>query len=116
MGAALLSGSAGGGGGGSIGRHRRPSTGYGSGYGRPALADRLFGRTDEEDECQEMEQSDAPVGGELHGNGVDRAAREEADVSGGEEKEFKPVFLKGLFRYVRSVRYGSVRRKRTELL
>ncbi|KAL6303634.1 Pkinase-domain-containing protein [Sparassis latifolia] len=86
-GAALLSGP-----GGTIGRHRRPSTGYPGTYQRP-FTDRLFGRTDEEDEMAEQEQSEVASPG---ANGVETMIKEDDD-HGGEEKDFKPVYLKGLF-------------------
>ncbi|KAI8977805.1 Pkinase-domain-containing protein [Trametes punicea] len=83
-GAALMSGV-----GGTIGRHRRPSTGGNSyGYTKP-LPDRLFGRTDEEDE-HAVENEDAPSR-----NGVAEVPK--GEESQGEDKEFKPVYLKGLF-------------------
>lgn len=78
---------------GSVGRHRRPSTGFG-GAGRP-LGDRLFGRTDEEDEHAEQDENEPPT---PTANGAQLAV-EPADHSA-DEKEFKPVFLKGLFRCV----------------
>ncbi|OBZ72953.1 hypothetical protein A0H81_06823 [Grifola frondosa] len=55
------------------------------------LADKLFGRTDEEDEAAAHEQAEAESGV----NGVEKTPKE--DDYQGEEKEFKPVFLKGLF-------------------
>lgn len=79
--------------GGTIGRHRRPSTGYSSAT-RPA-GERLFGRTDEVDEALEQEEPDI-TSPDI--NGVDRNARD--DDAHGEEREFRPVFLKGLFRCV----------------
>ncbi|OSC98564.1 Pkinase-domain-containing protein [Trametes coccinea BRFM310] len=82
-GAALMSGV-----GGTIGRHRRPSTGNSYGYTKP-LPDRLFGRTDEEDE-HTVEAEDAPAQ-----NGAEDVPR--GEESQGEDKEFKPVYLKGLF-------------------
>jgi hypothetical protein len=76
--------------GGTIGRHRRPSTGYstaGQNASRP-LADRIFGRTEEENAVPQETVED---GG--HGSG-------EEEHHEHEEKEFKPVFMKGLFRSV----------------
>jgi len=76
--------------GGTIGRHRRPSTGYGMST-RPKG---VFGRTDEEDETREQGQNGAErltVNGETYGEEGERHTN---------EKDFKPVFLKGLFRYV----------------
>ncbi|KAH9895931.1 Pkinase-domain-containing protein [Cubamyces lactineus] len=83
-GAALMSGV-----GGTIGRHRRPSTGNSYGYAKP-FQDRLFGRTDEEDEYVAAEDEDAQ--GE---NGVEDVPK--GEESQGEDKEIKPVYLKGLF-------------------
>ena len=71
--------------GGTIGRHRRPSTGYGTGSGRPVAVSR-FGRTEEVEENAEHETSDSR----------DEGYRDAAHV----DKDFKPVHLKGLFRYV----------------
>ena len=71
--------------GGSIGRHRRPSTGYGTGGGRPVAMNR-FGRTEEVEENAEHETSDSR----------DESFRDAPHV----DKDFKPVHLKGLFRYV----------------
>ncbi|CDO69735.1 hypothetical protein BN946_scf184697.g7 [Trametes cinnabarina] len=82
-GAALMSGV-----GGTIGRHRRPSTGNSYGYPKP-LPDRLFGRTDEEDEHAVEEEHGAAQ------NGVEDAPR--GEESQGDDKDFKPVYLKGLF-------------------
>ncbi|KAI0668235.1 Pkinase-domain-containing protein [Trametes maxima] len=84
-GAALMSGM-----GGTIGRHRRPSTGNAYGLGKP-LPDRLFGRTDEEDENIEQVENEEALGE----NGVDDVPK--GEESQGEDKEFKPVYLKGLF-------------------
>lgn len=78
---------------GTVGRHRRPSTGFGS-TGRP-LGDRLFGRTDEEDEHAEHDENEPPTPTAHGEDPMQEAADHSAD-----EKEFKPVFLKGLFRYV----------------
>ncbi|KZT65523.1 Pkinase-domain-containing protein [Daedalea quercina L-15889] len=73
---------------GSVGRRRRPSTGYSIGEYRPPLADRLFGRTDEEDEAAEQDDLASP----------DTATpSHRAEESANDEKEFKPVYLKGLF-------------------
>lgn len=84
---------------GSVGRHRRPSTGF-AGTGRP-LGDRLFGRTDEEDEGAEEEDGPpTPIA-----NGGEPA--QDATYPSADEKEFKPVFLKGLFRYVIAVVHST---------
>lgn len=78
---------------GSVGRHRRPSTGFSS-TGRP-LGDRLFGRTDEEDEHAEQDENEPPT---PTANGAEPAL--EPAENSADEKEFKPVYLKGLFRCV----------------
>ncbi|KAL4065610.1 hypothetical protein V8B97DRAFT_2010421 [Scleroderma yunnanense] len=68
--------------GGTIGRHRRPSTGYGAGGGRSTGAP-LFGRTEEVEENVEGEFRD----------GRGETDREHHHAN----KDFKPVHLKGLF-------------------
>ncbi|THU90605.1 Pkinase-domain-containing protein [Dendrothele bispora CBS 962.96] len=88
-GAALFSGSLSGG---TIGRHRRPSTGYG-GQQRP-LAERLFSRTEEEDENAIKENADEM--GRIGSQG-EKGEQTEDDQEHTGDKEFKPVFLKGLF-------------------
>lgn len=70
---------------GTIGRHRRPSTGYGTNSGRPVPVSQ-FGRTEEVEENAEHETSDSR----------DESFRDPSHV----DKDFKPVHLKGLFRYV----------------
>ena len=79
-------------GGGTIGRHRRPSTGYGTST-RPSGG--LFGKTVEVDEVREAEEGveDAAA----NGNGKAENFGEEGERHTS-EKDFKPVFLKGLFR------------------
>lgn len=69
--------------GGTIGRHRRPSTGYAS-SARPAALNQ-FGRTEEVEENAEHETSDSR----------DESFRDAPHAN----KDFKPVHLKGLFRY-----------------
>jgi serine/threonine protein kinase KIN1/2 len=78
---------------GTVGRHRRPSTGF-STTSRP-LGDRLFGRTDEEDEQAEQQDDNEPATPTANGT---EPVQEPADHSA-DEKEFKPLYLKGLFRY-----------------
>ncbi|PPQ77800.1 hypothetical protein CVT25_015294 [Psilocybe cyanescens] len=95
-GAALINSASGG----TIGRHRRPSTGYGSSTPRP-ITERLFSKNDpekdmaekrEEEEAQENQQAGDNLGEE----GGEETFREE-DERHTTEKDFKPVFLKGLF-------------------
>ncbi|KAG1721894.1 Pkinase-domain-containing protein [Suillus lakei] len=70
--------------GGTIGRHRRPSTGYGTSSGRPTGLSG-FGRTEKVEENVEQE-------------GVDQDDGFKDEQSGHHsDKEFKPVHLKGLF-------------------
>jgi len=73
--------------GGTIGRHRRPSTGFGA-SSRPMGG--MFGRTEEEEETKDQNDAEG-VTVETYGQEGDRHTS---------EKDFKPVFLKGLFRYV----------------
>ncbi|KAF9050634.1 Pkinase-domain-containing protein [Hymenopellis radicata] len=77
--------------GGTIGRHRRPSTGF---SGRPM--EKLFAsRTEEADEMSERrEDQPEPQTAPLNGTHVPEESQDEAH---GHEKDFKPVFLKGLF-------------------
>ncbi len=79
-GAALLSSA-----GGTIGRRRRPSLG-----GSRQTADKLFSKTDEGDEREESETRTAPIPG-------DDDRQEDVPTN---DKDFKPLFLKGLFRSV----------------
>lgn len=102
-GAAFLGSSASTGGtvsGGTIGRHRRPSTGYGNSSSKP-LAERLFSKKDNEGEMAEKREEEEAQGqedqehGELGNHGD---TDEERDDGHATDKDFKPVFLKGLFR------------------
>ena len=78
--------------GGTIGRHRRPSTAQS--YTPKPLGERLFGRTEEEEE-----ETEQPEGEETRGqNGTGGGEALKDDEGQGEDKEFKPVYLKGLFR------------------
>jgi hypothetical protein len=80
----------------SFGRHRRPSTGYNSMSSKP-LAERLFSRHEPTDLAEKREEEEEDIG-EKTLNG-EETFREE-DERHTTEKSFKPVFLKGLFRYV----------------
>lgn len=90
--------------GGTIGRTRRPSTGY-STSGKP-FSERLFGpKTSEpasthggENEMAEKKEEDY-ADGALEGETTDREEDDKAAV--------KPVFLKGLFRYILIVWFES---------
>ncbi|KIK64112.1 hypothetical protein GYMLUDRAFT_95016 [Collybiopsis luxurians FD-317 M1] len=90
-GGALLGG-AGGIVGGTMGRHRRPSTGY-SGMSRP-LAERLFSRTDEEGEVEEKNEE---PDGEKHTGGAISGDEHGTDTEVEDDRHAKPIFLKGLF-------------------
>ncbi|KAI0084545.1 hypothetical protein BDY19DRAFT_898273 [Irpex rosettiformis] len=75
---------------GTVGRHRRPSTGFSTGS-RP-FGERLFGRTDEEEENAEQDDNEpqTPI---ANGAGTSQQLMDQSS----DEREFKPVFLKGLF-------------------
>ena len=84
--------------GGTLGRHRRPST---ANSGRPPQFERSFVR----------KTSDVPEEGgsrQAHVNGAGARSEltdgEDDPNASGADKDFKPVFLKGLFRYVRFAR------------
>ncbi|KAF8966120.1 hypothetical protein BDZ97DRAFT_1729406 [Flammula alnicola] len=84
--------------GGTIGRHRRPSTGYSSGSGRP-LAERLFSKAEPEPDMTEKREEEEANDIQHYGEGeegVEETFKEE-DERHTSEKDFKPVFLKGLF-------------------
>ncbi|KAJ7853694.1 hypothetical protein B0H14DRAFT_3865742 [Mycena olivaceomarginata] len=72
---------------GTTGRHRRPSTGQSTNGTRPK-ADRLFAR-DEEQVLEKTDEEEA-----TDGEGKGRLDEDERHTG---EKDFKPVFLKGLF-------------------
>lgn len=74
--------------GGTFGRMRRPSTGQ-SGMPKP-LSERIFGRGAETD-------TEAPAPGEAPPLDVGSQEQEE-DEKAANDKEFKPIFMKGLFR------------------
>lgn len=86
--------------GGTFGRHRRPSTGYGSSSSHRPLAERLFSKekTTGENEVAEREE-DAHARGIEDGTDLegDEETFKEEDERHTSEKDFKPVFLKGLF-------------------
>lgn len=91
---------------GTFGRRRRPSTGYSSVSSKP-LAERLFSRVEPADlveKGEEEEVGDKPSNtvnseGDGAGDGGGETFKEE-DERHTTEKDFKPVFLKGLFRCV----------------
>jgi serine/threonine protein kinase KIN1/2 len=88
----------------SFGRRRRPSTGYSSLSSKP-LAERLFSRHEPADlveKREEEEVGDKPRSSTLNGTNDDDDGEtfKEEDERHTTEKDFKPVFLKGLFRYV----------------
>jgi hypothetical protein len=77
--------------GGTLGRHRRPSTGFSS-VTRPFGGEKLFGKTEEVDENN--------VNDEATGRGAAKARNGKVapDDEVHDDKEIKPIFLKGLFR------------------
>jgi len=99
---------------GTIGRHRNV---YGLGEralkrtlnGRGALG-RRFGRTDEEDEAENdvdadgaMEANSVNETGVAQVNGRHAVTSDTEDERNAADKDFKPVFLKGLFRVCKSL-------------
>jgi serine/threonine protein kinase KIN1/2 len=115
-GAALLSSV-----GGTIGRHRRPSTSYGTPTRRPSTSygtptgrpstshGTTAGRPSEPSrpfsENADMPEGDSPTRqqGRVNGagtTGYELTDGEEEPGANATDKDFKPVFLKGLFRYV----------------
>ncbi|KAF8907033.1 hypothetical protein CPB84DRAFT_1769316 [Gymnopilus junonius] len=88
--------------GGTIGRHRRPSTGYGS--SRP-IAERLFSKNEQQPQdpmAEKREEEIAPADRQQHGDGagiedVGEETFKEEEERHSHDKDFKPVFLKGLF-------------------
>ncbi|KAF5319597.1 hypothetical protein D9619_008686 [Psilocybe cf. subviscida] len=89
-------------GGGTMGRLRRPSTGY-STTSRP-LAERLFSKHNQESEMAERPSEEEGQAGQQQFTTSEGGGGEEADETFKEEderhsseKDFKPVFLKGLF-------------------
>ena len=77
--------------GGTLGRHRRPSTGFSS-VPRPFGAEKSFGRTEEVDE--NIVNDDTVAAGAAKARNEKVAQDEEVH----DDKEIKPFFLKGLFR------------------
>ncbi|KIY68622.1 Pkinase-domain-containing protein [Cylindrobasidium torrendii FP15055 ss-10] len=80
--------------GGTIGRHRRPSTGL---SGRP---EKFFARRDAVDEVAEKDEDlQPPMTAPINGTqpGASEAQHDDHSSNHEKEKDFKPVFLKGLF-------------------
>jgi len=77
--------------GGTLGRHRRPSTGF-SAVIRPFGVEKSFGKTEEVDE--NITNDDATG----HGAARARNGKVVPDEEIHDDKEIKPIFLKGLFR------------------
>ena len=78
--------------GGTLGRHRRPSTGF-SAVTRPfGGGEKSFGKTEEVDE------NTANVQAMEHGAAKARNGKVAPDEEVHDDKEIKPIFLKGLFR------------------
>ncbi|KAI0300012.1 hypothetical protein B0F90DRAFT_1725966, partial [Multifurca ochricompacta] len=80
---------------GTIGRHRRPSTGHGNTTGRPLLPERPFAQTTEVPE--EDASREGRVNGTGAGHGHELTDGEDEGIASAADKDFKPVFLKGLF-------------------
>lgn len=82
---------------GTIGRHRRPSTSHGTAVGRPLQSERPFAQTAE---VPEEDAAGRPSRqGRVNGAGAGHEltdGEDEANASAA-DKDFKPVFLKGLF-------------------
>jgi hypothetical protein len=87
--------------GGTVGRHRRPSTGYSTSSSKPQ-ADRIFSKNPNEGELAEQKEEEEAQGREEHdhGDGGHLDTDDDRDDGNSTDREFKPVFLKGLFRYV----------------
>ena len=77
---------------GTIGRHRRPSTSMGAGV--PGRGDKIFERTEEEEEAGD--EGGEAGRGEMGG----KEMKSDDETDRGADREFKPLFLKGLFRFV----------------
>lgn len=77
--------------GGTLGRHRRPSTGF-SAVIRPFGAEKSFGRTEEVDEGAANDEAMD------RGTAKGKNGRVASDDEVHDDKEIKPIFLKGLFR------------------
>ncbi|KAJ7083980.1 hypothetical protein B0H15DRAFT_402438 [Mycena belliarum] len=76
--------------GGTIGRHRRPST------GQNGMRPKTFAKTDEEDDVRERPEEEEEATDAEDGAREREEFRSE-DERHTSEKDFKPVFLKGLF-------------------
>ncbi|KAF8803991.1 Pkinase-domain-containing protein [Phlegmacium glaucopus] len=84
---------------GTFGRRRRPSTGYSSVSSKP-LAERLFSRIEPAglvEKREEEEVGDKPRNAVNGGDDGGAETFKEEDERHTTEKDFKPVFLKGLF-------------------
>lgn len=77
--------------GGTLGRHRRPSTGF-SAVTRPFGAEKSFGKTEEVDETTVSDDATN------HSAAKARNGKVIPDEEVHDDKEIKPIFLKGLFR------------------
>ena len=77
--------------GGTFGRHRRPSTGF-SAVTRPFGGEKLFGKTEEVEENTTNDEATE------HGAARASNGKIAPDEEVNDDKEIKPIFLKGLFR------------------
>jgi len=89
--------------GGTLGRHRRPST---ANSGRAPQFERSFVQKNEVPE--EGASRQAHVNGAGSGAGFELTDGEDDPNANAADKDFKPVFLKGLFRYVQFASRVSV--------
>ncbi|KAI9508731.1 hypothetical protein F5148DRAFT_1148818 [Russula earlei] len=83
--------------GGTIGRHRRPSTSHGVATGRAVQLERPFAQTAEVPEEDVSGRRSGPARVNGAGTGFELTDGEDEPNSNAADKDFKPVFLKGLF-------------------
>ncbi|KAI9507059.1 hypothetical protein F5148DRAFT_1276345 [Russula earlei] len=83
--------------GGTIGRHRRPSTSHGVATGRAVQLERPFAQTAEVPEEDVSGRRSGPARVNGAGTGFELTDGEDEPNPNAADKDFKPVFLKGLF-------------------
>ncbi|KAI9508737.1 hypothetical protein F5148DRAFT_1367640 [Russula earlei] len=83
--------------GGTIGRHRRPSTSHGVATGRAMQLERPFAQTTEVPEEDVSGRRSGPARVNGAGTGFELTDGEDEPNPNAADKDFKPVFLKGLF-------------------
>jgi serine/threonine protein kinase KIN1/2 len=84
--------------GGTLGRHRRPST---ANSGRASHFERPFVQTAAEAYEEGASRHPSSAQAHVNGAGFELTDGEDDPNANAADKDFKPVFLKGLFRYVR---------------